>query len=77
MYRDAPCTEVVGTIDGTVSLDGLPLQGMLWGFLLGFDQANGGLQGGNETTLSRLRKACSETPRAPAIDLLRSFVPAQ
>lgn len=47
--------------------------GMTWGFILGFDTAQGGLQGSDETTLIRLRKACADAPETPAADLLRSF----
>lgn len=72
-YRDRPCTEVVGTIDGQATFDGIGTQGMLWGFLLGYDQAKGGLQGSEETTLIRLRKACAADPSASALSLLESF----
>lgn len=72
-YRDKPCTHVVGTIDGQTTIQGAATQAMLWGFLLGFDQANGGLQGPEETTLIRLRKACAESPKTPALELLKGF----
>lgn len=49
-------------------------QGMAWGFVLGFDTANGGLHTDTETTLQRLRAACEETPDRTALDILTSFI---
>lgn len=50
-------------------------QGMAWGFILGFDTANGGLHTETETTLQRLRAACEDTPDRPALEILTSFIP--
>lgn len=76
--KTQPCTYVVALIDMTK--DGKPSDlpsiiagGMYWGFLLGFDNANGGLQGSEETTLIRLRKACAASPETPALELLQGF----
>lgn len=80
LFTEKPCTEAVGTIDGSMArgdLDStvrnIAAHGMAWGFILGFDTAHGGLEGDEETTLIRLRKACAETPDATAMELLRGF----
>lgn len=52
-------------------------QGMAWGFILGFDTANGGLHSDTETTLQRLRTACEEEPSKTAYDLLSNMGVAQ
>lgn len=53
--------------------EGTAVLGMTWGFILGFDTARDGLQGDEQTTLIRLRKACTAAPDTPAADLLKSF----
>lgn len=73
MYRDKPCTVVIGAIDADATVATMAVHGMVWGFLLGYDTANGGLQGGDKTTLIRLRKACADSPETPALDLLKGF----
>ena len=73
MYRDKPCTVVIAAIDGDATLGTIATQGMAWGFLLGYDTANGGLHGTEDTTLIRLRKACAQSPKTPALDLLEGF----
>lgn len=72
-YREKPCTVIVAAIDADASLETIATQGMLWGFLLGFDAANGGLQGSEETTLVRLRKACAADPDKSALSILEGF----
>lgn len=74
LFTESPCTEAVAAIDTSeTTLQAIARMGMAWGFLLGFDTANNGLQGDEETTLIRLRKACAENPETPAATLLRSF----
>lgn len=74
LWTDRPCTEAVGSIDAAPNtLADVAAAGMAWGFLLGYDTARGGLQGDEETTLTRLRKACAQSPETPAIDLLSGF----
>jgi len=81
LFTVAPCTEAIATIDQDVGAAGdfkavglaIGRQGAAWGTVLGFDTALGGLQGDEETTLIRLRKACAESPETPAADLLMSF----
>lgn len=77
LFTERPCTEAVAAIDQrppTENIDAMVLaiaeQGAAWGFLLGFDQARGGLHDGSATTLERLRKACAEAPGRPAAELL-------
>ena len=79
-FTQAPCTEAIAAIDQNPEADTLEAttaniarQGMIWGFLLGYDTAKGGLQGSEETTLTRLRKACAASPETPARDLLDAF----
>lgn len=73
MYREKPCTSVVGLIDNDTA-PFMAERGAIWGFLVGYDQANGGLRGDQETTLIRLRKACAESPKTPALELLNGFI---
>lgn len=86
IFSERPCTEVIaeldrsfddlndGTRDGLARLaPAMAKTGMTFGFLLGFDTAEGGLQGAEETTLRRLRLACARSPQTPALDLLRDF----
>lgn len=88
-FRDHPCTTVIEAIDNpdTAAAANAPDLGSAlrystgrvshmaayFGFIVGFDTANGGLRGDAETTLMRLRDACREHPDTPALDLLRSF----
>ena len=87
LFSERPCGDVVSAIDGASNpfpddglddfeaiLVGMANQGMVWGFLLGFDTAEGGLHGDAETTLERLHAACEATPEATAESLLRGFV---
>lgn len=73
-WRDQPCTVVIGAIDAGAALAAMPAQAVTWGFLLGYDTANGGLHGNEETTLVRLRKACAASPETPALTLLEGFL---
>lgn len=68
---DLALTGVMGAVEKFT--EWMATYGMTWGFILGFDTAHGGLEGSEETTLIRLRKACAETPDATAIELLRGF----
>ena len=51
----------------------LAIQGMAWGFILGFDTASGGLHEGDATTLERLRQSCAESPEKTAFEILDGF----
>lgn len=80
LFTEKPCTQAVAAIDRTPPSDnidalvlGVAEQGMAWGFLLGFDTAAGGLDDGKETTLTRLRDACADSPKSTAVDLLRAL----
>ena len=48
-------------------------QGMAWGFVLGFDHANGGLWDGDQSTLSRFTAACSVHPEWTGAEVLQSL----
>lgn len=72
IFTEQPCTRIIEVLDST-EIDVLPIVGMTWGFILGYDSAAGGLQGNEETTLIRLRKACEESPETPAAEILESF----
>ncbi|MBN8187605.1 hypothetical protein JF540_12980 [Salipiger thiooxidans] len=86
LFTEHPCTAALAEIDQSLDryadrgIAGLKeasaaiaSQGMAWGFILGYDTANGGLQGEEETTLVRLRMACADKPEATAEELLRGF----
>lgn len=72
IFTEQPCSRVLEVLDSN-ELAEMPIIGMTWGFILGFDTAAGGLQGDEETTLARLRKACAENPKTPAGAILESF----
>lgn len=48
-------------------------QGTTWGFILGYDIANGGLHADGETTLQRLRQACAKEPERTALSILEEL----
>ena len=74
LFTELPCENAITTIETEeTTLEALAFQGMAWGFLLGFDAANDGLQGDATTTLVRLKAACAESPEIPAATLLQSF----
>lgn len=86
LFTEQPCVEALAEVDqsferyvdrGLEGLDdlsrALASQSMAWGFILGYDTAQGGLHHDGETTLVRLRKACAENPEATAEDLLKGF----
>ena len=73
-FTEAPCIDVLGALDvPNPTITQVMNMAMRFGFILGFDTALGGLQGDDETTLVRLRKACAENRDATAEELLRSF----
>jgi len=86
-FRDQPCGTIIAAIDnpkatkpgdnldGAINraADGLARMTAYFGFIVGFDTAKGGLQGDDETTLVRLRKACAADPKATALELLNGF----
>lgn len=86
LFTNEPCTRAVAEIDQSFShfhdrgLEGaadmvgaMTRQAMAWGFLLGFDAAEGGLHSEAETTLMRLRAACAENPDHTALSILQQF----
>lgn len=48
-------------------------QGMAWGFVLGYDTAQGGLERGGETTLERFKAECSKDPELTGIEVLETI----
>lgn len=48
-------------------------QGMAWGFVLGYDTAQGGLERGGETTLERFKVECSKDPDRTGIEVLEAL----
>lgn len=81
MYRDAPCTEVVGLLDAwpdlppAESLNFYLEKGMAWGFLLGFDAMHPEAKGEADTLLSRVRLDCAAAPETPALTILEGYLP--
>lgn len=51
----------------------LSKKGMAWGFLLGYDTAQGGLHTESQTTLERFRDACAANPNRTGLEILQSF----
>ena len=49
------------------------MQGVYFGFILGYDTARGGLQEGDKSTLARLREECAVAPEKTAFEILESF----
>lgn len=74
----SPCKRVIDLIDSEgpeditldEAIDRHAMTGMVWGFILGFDHASGGLHRGEDTALVRLRAACAAEPETPAAVLL-------
>jgi len=74
LFTKQPCKDVIAAIDNPENtLAALAAMGMAWGFLLGYDTARGGLEGNEESTLIRLRRACAESPGKTAIEILEGF----
>lgn len=75
-FRDNSCGRTIDIIENAAPAE--PVGGVLgmaslFGFLLGFDTAHGGLEADNPTTLTRLKSACEQNPELSALDILRSF----
>lgn len=71
-YSDQLCGEVVQLIDAPApSFEGAGTMALAFGYLLGFEAANGGdLSGDQETVLKRFRSACAESPSLTGLELL-------
>lgn len=72
-YFDDPDTddEIVATIQ-SMAIDQSTLA-MAWGFILGFDYAEGGLWDGETTTLERFRAACEADPLLTGAEILHNL----
>ena len=80
-FRDRSCAEVLDvvylrevaglTLQETIGL--VSRKNLYMGFILGFDAARGGLEGGAESTVARLREACATDPEATTLELLEGF----
>ena len=80
-FRDRPCGEVLEviylrevaglTLGETLGVAGT--KNLYLGFVVGFDAAHGGLHREGESTLARLREACTADPEATALSLLEGF----
>lgn len=65
-YGTTPWFEYVGHIHA--------MQGMAWGFMLGYDTARGGLNTDEQSTLERFRDACAKSPDMTGRAVLDAFV---
>lgn len=81
-YASLPCSEVVSRIDspdmGDMSpkamLKGAGEMAMAFGYLLGFEAAQGrDLNGESKTLLVRLREDCAASPDQTALEILQSY----
>lgn len=88
-FNGDQCAVIISDIDGEIPTeigpaettdefgkrfaDAVGRKGTAWGFILGYDTANGGLHAGNESTLQRLREACEKEPERTAISILEQF----
>lgn len=79
LYRAAPCTETIATIDAPVPDDVaelvsvIPDQAMAWGYLLAFDAMYPSAKGERHTLLKRLRADCAASPDTPAQTILLGY----
>lgn len=85
LFRDNPCSDVVNYIEGGKTAEAMlsgdteqlmqavAKQGMIWGFLLGYDTKAGGLNSEHETTLQRLKDECSIDSQATAVQILEGL----
>ncbi|GGL80399.1 hypothetical protein GCM10011392_38750 [Wenxinia marina] len=74
LYATRPCGEVIYIIDGSwTDATDIALQGMTWGYLIGYDRAIGGLHTNRSTTLERFRATCAANPRATGQQILQSL----
>lgn len=80
MYRAAPCTETLATIDAPLREDvagllaTLPDKAMAWGYLLAIDALHPNAKAGATTLLIRLRADCAASPTTPAETILRGYL---
>lgn len=75
-FAESPCGETIDHIENPVlTPEGIGNMGMAFGYLLGFEAANGGdLSGDAETVLQRIKADCGVSPELPALDLLRRYL---
>jgi hypothetical protein len=75
-FAERPCGEAIDYIDNPIlTPEGIGNMGMAFGYLLGFEAANGGdLSGDAETVLQRIKADCVASPDMPALDLLRRYL---
>lgn len=71
-----PCVETLNYIENPVMTpEGIGNMGMAFGYLLGFQAANGDdLSGERETVLQRILADCAERPGETAFNLLKGYI---
>lgn len=76
-FAERPCAETLDYIENPgVEPEGTGFMAMAFGYLLGFQAANGGdLSGESETILRRITADCAERPGNTALELLESYAP--
>ena len=76
-FAERPCAETLDYIENpAMSPEGIGNMGMAFGYLLGFQAANGGdLSGESDTILQRVMTDCTNRPEATALQLLQSYAP--
>lgn len=85
MMKSKPCGSVTKALDDAAirvpsdvfeeqqwveMAEGMAMQGMVWGMILGFDQAHGGLWDGEKSTLERFKAECSAHPTESGMAIL-------
>lgn len=75
-FAERPCADVLDYIENPeMTPEGIGNMGMAFGYLLGFQAANGGdLSGEHETVLQRITLDCAERPGETAFNLLKGYI---
>ena len=76
-FAELPCTETLDHIENpAMTPEGIGNMGMAFGYLLGFQAANGGdLSGERETVLQRILADCAAAPEMTALEILETYRP--
>ena len=76
-FAELPCAETLGYIENpAMTPEGIGNMSMAFGYLLGFQAANGGdLSGEHETVLQRIMADCAAVPETTALELLEIYRP--
>jgi hypothetical protein len=74
-FAERPCGETLDYIENPAPTpEGIGNMGMAFGYLLGFQAANGGdLSGDSNTILQRIVADCAASPDLTALDLLERY----